>query len=42
MTSISNIISEIRQLFKNQGDAEYYGENISQFEHAAQAALLAQ
>ena len=42
MTSISNIISEIRQRFKNQGDAEYYGENISQFEHAAQAALLAQ
>lgn len=35
-------ISEIRQLFENQGDSEYYGENISQYEHAAQAALLAQ
>jgi len=34
-------ISEIRQLFVNQGDDEYYGENISQYEHAAQAAILA-
>lgn len=39
---IENIVSEIRQLFESQGDAEYYGENISQYEHAAQAALLAQ
>lgn len=36
-----NTISEIRQLFENQGDGEYYGENISQYEHAAQAAILA-
>jgi phosphonate degradation associated HDIG domain protein len=35
-------ISEISQLFENQGDAAYYGEKISQYEHAAQAALLAQ
>ena len=35
------IISEIRQLFVNQGDDEYYGEKISQYEHAAQAAILA-
>lgn len=38
---IKNTISEIRQLFENQGDSEYYGENVSQFEHAAQAAILA-
>lgn len=39
---IKNTIQEIRLLFENQGDEEYYGENVSQFEHAAQAALLAQ
>lgn len=38
---IQNTISEIRQLFENQGDSEYYGENVSQYEHAAQAAILA-
>ncbi|MCU0326682.1 MAG: HDIG domain-containing protein [Spirosomaceae bacterium] len=38
---IQNTISEIRQLFENQGDEEYYGENVSQYEHAAQAAILA-
>ncbi len=42
MTTIAKTISEIRQLFENQGDSEYYGENVSQFEHAAQTALLAQ
>lgn len=36
-----NTISEIRQLFENQGNDEYYGENVSQYEHAAQAAILA-
>lgn len=36
-----NTISEIRQLFESQGDSEYYGENVSQYEHAAQAAVLA-
>jgi phosphonate degradation associated HDIG domain protein len=39
---IENIVSEIRQLFESQGDEEYYGEKVSQYEHAAQAALLAQ
>ncbi|GAB2639554.1 HD domain-containing protein [Emticicia sediminis] len=38
---IQNTISEIRQLFESQGNEEYYGENISQYEHAAQAAILA-
>ncbi|MFY7909753.1 MAG: phosphonate degradation HD-domain oxygenase [Emticicia sp.] len=38
---IQNTILEIRQLFENQGDGEYYGENVSQYEHAAQAAMLA-
>lgn len=36
-----NTISEIRQLFENQGNDEYYGENVSQYEHAAQASILA-
>lgn len=42
METINHSILEIRQLFDSQGDAEYYGENVSQYEHAAQAALLAQ
>lgn len=36
-----NTISEIRQLFESQGDDQYYGENVSQLEHAAQGADLA-
>jgi 2-amino-1-hydroxyethylphosphonate dioxygenase (glycine-forming) len=39
---IEKTISEIRQLFDSQGNNEYYGENVSQYEHAAQATLLAQ
>jgi 2-amino-1-hydroxyethylphosphonate dioxygenase (glycine-forming) len=38
---IQSSVSEIKQLFENQGDNEYYGENVSQYEHAAQAAILA-
>lgn len=38
---IQNTVSEIKQLFENQGDSQYYGENVSQYEHAAQAAILA-
>lgn len=38
---IQNTILEIKQLFESQGDSEYYGENVSQYEHAAQAAILA-
>ena len=38
---MKNTILEIRQLFEIQGDNEYYGENVSQYEHAAQAAILA-
>jgi len=34
-------ISEIRQLFESQGDEQYYGEDVSQLEHAAQGADLA-
>ena len=37
---INKTILEIRQLFEIQGDSEYYGENVSQYEHAAQAAIL--
>lgn len=39
---IDETINSIKQLFENQGDSEYYGENVSQYEHAAQAAILAQ
>ncbi|PLK43877.1 MULTISPECIES: phosphonate degradation HD-domain oxygenase [Emticicia] len=42
MKDISSIIDEIRNIFLSQGDEEYYGEAISQYEHAAQAAILAQ
>lgn len=42
MASVIQIISTINQLFESQGDEQYFGEHISQFEHAAQAALLAQ
>ena len=38
---INKTILEISQLFEIQGDSEYYGENVSQYEHAAQAAILA-
>jgi phosphonate degradation associated HDIG domain protein len=39
---MNKTILEICQLFDSQGDSEYYGENVSQYEHAAQAAILAQ
>lgn len=39
---IDETLNSIKQLFENKGDNEYYGENVSQYEHAAQAALLAQ
>jgi len=42
MTDISKVISEIREIFLSQGDEQYYGEPISQFEHAAQSAILAE
>lgn len=34
-------LTEIRQLFESQGDEQYYGEDVSQLEHAAQGADLA-
>lgn len=34
-------ISQLRQLFESQGDEQYYGEDVSQLEHAAQGADLA-
>ncbi|MEZ4903796.1 MAG: HDIG domain-containing protein [Spirosomataceae bacterium] len=39
--TITNTISEIRQLFESQGDEQYYGEDVSQLEHASQGADLA-
>lgn len=41
MTDITQVIDEIREIFLSQGDEEYYGEPVSQFEHAAQSAILA-
>ena len=35
-------IQEIKQLFESKGDEAYFGENVSQFEHAAQTAMLAE
>lgn len=37
----SSSIAEIRQLFESQGNEQYYGEDVSQLEHAAQGADLA-
>jgi phosphonate degradation associated HDIG domain protein len=34
-------LDEIRRLFESQGDEQYYGEDVSQLEHAAQGADLA-
>jgi len=42
MTDISKVIDEIREIFLSQGDEQYYGEPVSQFEHAAQSAILAE
>ncbi len=35
------IVSEIKYLFFKSGNDEYFGEKVSQFEHAAQALLMA-
>lgn len=40
--NIHAIISEINSLFEQQGGSEYFGENVTQYSHAAQAALLAE
>ncbi len=42
MADISKVIDEIRAIFLSQGDEQYYGEPVSQFEHAAQSAILAE
>jgi phosphonate degradation associated HDIG domain protein len=42
MTDFTQVIDEIREIFLSQGDEDYYGEPVSQFEHAAQAAILAE
>lgn len=42
MKDISRFIDEIRTIFLSQGDEQYYGEPVSQFEHAAQSAMLAE
>ena len=39
--SSQETLTEIRSLFEQYGNEPYYGEEISQFEHAAQAAELA-
>lgn len=35
-------IAAIRHLFETQGNNAYFGEDVTQYEHAAQAALLAE
>jgi phosphonate degradation associated HDIG domain protein len=42
MKESSKVIEEIREIFLSQGDEEYYGEPVSQYEHAAQSAILAE
>ncbi|GAB3516091.1 HD domain-containing protein [Emticicia fontis] len=42
MKEINKVIDEIREIFLSQGDEEYYGEPVSQYEHAAQSAILAE
>lgn len=42
MQDIPKVIDEIRAIFLSQGDEQYYGEPVSQFEHAAQSAILAE
>ena len=41
MSLSTQTITEIRELFDHYGREPYYGEEVSQFEHAAQAAELA-
>ncbi len=38
---MNKTLTEIRALFEQNGTEPYYGEDVSQFEHAAQAAELA-
>ncbi|RYU96577.1 phosphonate degradation HD-domain oxygenase [Emticicia agri] len=42
MKQVNQVIDEIRAIFLSQGDEQYYGEPVSQFEHAAQSAILAE
>ena len=42
MKEVSKVMEEIRTIFLSQGDEQYYGEPVSQFEHAAQSAILAE
>lgn len=41
MESSENVVFEIRNLFQKGGNEQYFGEKVTQFEHAAQAAMLA-
>lgn len=41
MKPIQETINEIKTLFETIGQDQYFGEVVSQYEHAAQAALLA-
>ena len=40
--SVETVVEEVFGLFSEHGDADYIGEDISQLEHACQAAQLAQ
>ncbi len=41
MQNSKQTIRDIKQLFKQKGNSNYFGENVSQFEHAAQSLMLA-
>jgi 2-amino-1-hydroxyethylphosphonate dioxygenase (glycine-forming) len=38
---VQKILSEINKLFLEHGSSNYFGENVSQFEHSAQTLMLA-
>lgn len=41
MQNNKKVIKELKMIFTQGGNAAYFGENVSQFEHAAQSLMLA-
>ena len=41
MQNKKEVIKELKMIFTQGGNAAYFGENVSQFEHAAQSLMLA-
>ena len=40
MQKNKEVIKELKMIFTQGGNAPYFGENVSQFEHAAQSLML--